>query len=206
MRHAKKLYIVLAIISLFVIISVGLFVLLRFWANKTDTDSVGKNERPPVEKPQDNQNRYEKDILEPPQDAPHDKPDEKPTEKMEPKPHPKPGQEPDEVFYYRGTRTIADDAPFTIVTSSAVRTDDKNTQLEIAFSKNINPKSVNRDSIFIDGKALPDSTRFSFNKKGDTIQVTIQPESNSFLLTVQGIASFDGTKMEPYELLIKPTE
>ena len=179
MRHSKKLYQVLGIISLLLIFFAGMFILLRFWTNGANNEFAGKNERPPVEKPQD-------------------KPDQKP--------HHKPGQEPDEVFYYRGIRTIADDAPFTIVTSSAVRTDDKNTQLEIAFSKNINPKSVNRDSIFIDGKALPDSTRFSFNKKGDTIQVTIQPESNSFLLTVQGIAAFDGTKMEPYEFMLNVAE
>jgi len=111
----------------------------------------------------------------------------------------------DDLMYYRGTRTISENEPLIINRAECKKNDEKTSTLEIAFNQSINPRSVNHTSFFIDGNPLPDGTRFSFNKKGDTIKITIPVQSDSFMLSVQGILSYDGTQMEPAEIHMDET-
>ena len=95
--------------------------------------------------------------------------------------------------------------PFLVTQVKSTKADDSSISLEITFNQSINPKSVNHTSIFVDGKPLPDGTRFSFNKKGDTIKLTVSSKNGetangAFTLQIQNISSFDGTGIDPVDI------
>ena len=46
-------------------------------------------------------------------------------------------------------------------------------------------------------------TRFAFNKKGDTVKIFLPMDSNTFKLKISKIRSFDGSEIDPVELLIE---
>lgn len=138
-----------------------------------------------------------------------------PPENFPPKNPPKnsnrqPSKQNENIINYRGNRTIADSTPLAVNSVKAVHTNKKNVTLEISFNQNINPRSVNIDSIFIDDSALPKETKFSFNKKGDTIKINIPLElvtdSESVLVKIQNVRSFNGTKIEPVEIFAKVSD
>ena len=104
------------------------------------------------------------------------------------------------IINYRGSRRLAENEPLIISQVKAVRTNKKNVTIEISFNQNINPRSVSAENFFIDNSVFSSGTRFSFNKKGDKIKVTITSVENSFLLRVQNVLSFDGMMIEPIEV------
>lgn len=182
MRKSKRFYISLIIISLFVMAGAAVFFMIR---NEPSVNSHSAN-RP---KPPDSQH-----------EAPHEKPGNHP--------HGENGElSSDEILYYRGSRTLAENEPLIINRAECKKTDESTATLEITFNQSINPKSVNHTSIFVDGKPLPDGTRFSFNKKGDTIKLTISSKDGetikgAFTVHVQNISSFDGTDIEPVDIQV----
>ena len=188
MRKSRRFYISLIIISLFVMAGAAVFFMIR---NEPSVSSHSAT-RP---KPPDSQH-----------EAPHEKPSEKPEKNH---PHDENGElSSDEILYYRGTRTLADGSPFLVTQVKSTKADDSSISLEITFNQSINPKSVNHTSIFVDGKPLPDGTRFSFNKKGDTIKLTVSSKNGetangAFTLQIQKITSFDGTGIDPVDIQVE---
>lgn len=184
MRKSKRFYISLIIISLFVMVGAGIFFMIR------NEPSIRRHSAIHPDLPDD---MYE---------TPHGRPEIN-------HPHGENGElSPDEILYYRGSRTLSDGSPLLVTQIKSTKADDLAINLEITFNQSINPKSVNHTSIFIDGKPLPDETRFSFNKKGDTIKLTLsskkgEPIKDSFTLRVQNISSFDGTDMDPADIQVE---
>lgn len=107
---------------------------------------------------------------------------------------------PQNVLKYRGTRTACskDEFRFKCVKTRAESED--SVLLEIRFNQNVNPLSFKNDSILIDGEAVSADTKFSFNRKGDTIRFSVPAVEHPFSLEIQGVESFNGIKIKPVEL------
>ncbi|MBR5033387.1 MAG: hypothetical protein IKX70_06940 [Treponema sp.] len=116
---------------------------------------------------------------------------------------PLPPKNPDKVFYYRGNRTYSEELPLKVKFVRCEKGEDGEIILLIFFNQSVNPRSVNNESLLIDDNELPENIRFSFNRKGDTIRVIIEPEEEEFRLTVQDVCTFNGVYIEPVELLAK---
>lgn len=116
---------------------------------------------------------------------------------------PLPPKDPDKVFYYRGNRTYSEELPLKVKFVRCEKGEDGEIILLIFFNQSVNPRSVNNESLLIDDNELPENIRFSFNRKGDTIRVIIEPEEEEFRLTVQDVCTFNGVYIEPVELLAK---
>ena len=106
-------------------------------------------------------------------------------------PHPLPPPPPkdsDKSMKYRGNRTYTDNLPLRINQTECLRKDGEFVSLSILFNQSINPRSVRPGKILINNKPLPPQTRFAFN---------------TFKLKISKIRSFDGSEIDPVELLIE---
>ncbi len=108
-----------------------------------------------------------------------------------------PPKDADSIIHYRGNRLYMEDVSFEIADTRFERIDDNTIILEILFTQSINPRSMGLESIYIDGEPLPDGTRFSFNRRGDTVKIFVIMMSNEFSMKVQNIKSFNGNLIEP---------
>ena len=72
--------------------------------------------------------------------------------------------------------------------------------LEIRFNQSVNPHSFTADSILVNGEAIFSDKKPAFNKKGDTVKISLPNENEIFSLKIQNIESFDGKKLESVEL------
>lgn len=121
-------------------------------------------------------------------------------------PHPLPPPPPkdsDKSMKYRGNRTYTDNLPLRINQTECIRRDDEFVSLSIVFNQSINPRSVKPGTILINNKSLPPYTRIAFNKKGDTIKIFFPTNSDMYKLKISKIRSFDGSEIDPVELLIE---
>ena len=114
---------------------------------------------------------------------------------------PLPPRDQDNIINFRGNRTYTENLPLKINQTRCERKADDVVCVEIIFNQTINPRSLHRDSFFINNAPLPLGTRFTFNKKGNTIKILVLTGGNSFKLKVQKICSFDGSVIEPVEIL-----
>ena len=110
---------------------------------------------------------------------------------------------PPEIIFYRGNRTLSDGEMFTLQNVKSECSENGEILLEITFTQSVNPRSFTADSILINGEKISSKTKFSFNKKGDTIKIQIPAKGEQFLLSIQNVESFDGTKIEPVQIDIK---
>ena len=86
---------------------------------------------------------------------------------------------------------------------------DGNCMFDVLFNAAVDPRSVEADSILINGESLPPQTEILFNKAGTEMQIKILRTflSNAFLetndaaitLTINAGTSFDGTGLEQSE-------
>ncbi len=121
-------------------------------------------------------------------------------------PPPPPPKDFENIKNYRGNRTYSEQIPLMINSVKAVRENEIFVNVEIVFNQNINPRSVKTNSILINNAPLPMETRFSFNKRGDTLRAMIPVKSDTFKFKVQGVSSFEGKCIDPVEFLTKVTE
>ena len=119
---------------------------------------------------------------------------------------PKPGTRPpkNSVINYRGTRMPAVNDFFFVKTAKYCKVNEKFIEMEVAFNQSINPKSIKPSLIVIDGAELPEDTKFSFNKKGDTVRFSLPVGLPLGKLKVRGLLSYTGTLVMPAEILIQP--
>jgi len=108
-----------------------------------------------------------------------------------------------EIIFYRGARTISESDEFTLQNIKSERTGANEFTIEITFNQSVNPRSFTANSILVDGQEIPSKTKFTFNKKGDTIKVSVPSKNENFSLSIQNVESFDGTKIEPIQIDIK---
>lgn len=104
------------------------------------------------------------------------------------------------VFNYRGSRTTSTNDEFYLKSLKSRVESDDSVMLEIRFNQNVNPRSFKNDSILIDGEAVPEDTKFSFNRKGDTLRLSVPQVEQYFSLEIHEVESFDGRKIKPIEL------
>lgn len=108
-----------------------------------------------------------------------------------------------EIIFYRGTRTLSDGEIFTLQNIKSERNENGEILLEITFNQSVNPRTFNQDSILVNGEKISSKIKFTFNKKGDTIKLTVPAKSETISLSIQNVESFDGTKIEPTQINIK---
>lgn len=120
-----------------------------------------------------------------------------------PRPMPPSPKDPDNMLYYRGSRTAQEDLPLTINQVKARRVGADSVDIELVFSQSINPRTVKHCNITIDGLELSQTVRFCFNKKGDTLKFTLTSENDSFKLGIKRVRAFNGTIMSPAELSVE---
>lgn len=107
------------------------------------------------------------------------------------------------IIYYRGSRVLLNDSAFDLQNIKTERSGENTVNLEITFSQSVNPRTFSADSILVDGKAISSKTKFSFNKKGDTIKLTVPVQSGTFNLMIKDVESFDGTVIDPVTIEVK---
>ena len=117
-----------------------------------------------------------------------------------------PPKDSDNIIHYRGNRIYIENIELKVAQTKCERLDNDNVCLEIFFNQSINPRSVGHDSLTVNAQSLPEGTRFSFNKKGDTIKIVFAEKSDSFTLKVLNVLSFNGRPMEPVELVVEVQE
>ena len=164
------------------------------------------------------QEMLEEDFSAPDSEKKSDKKPEEPPEELPPElpegetpkapPPPLPPKDSEKIFYYRGNRTYSEELPLKINFIKCMRDEDGTIIIMVFFNQTVNPRSVNNECFLIDDNELSENIRFSFNKKGDTIRVTIpldEDEENDeeFRFTVQDVCGINGVCIEPVELLAK---
>ncbi len=119
-------------------------------------------------------------------------------------PPPRPGPHPpkDSVMNYRGTRMLAENEIFAVKKARCCKLNETCAEIEVSFNQSINPRSIKPCCIMIDNLELPDETKFSFNKKGDTIRFTVPLDWTIKKLNVKGLRSYTGTLIMPAEIVI----
>ena len=72
-------------------------------------------------------------------------------------------------------------------------------EISLEFSVPVNPESVIRENILVNGKPLPEESRIFFNRRGDELVIRELPEWRGRVLSiaVKGVVSFHGQLMEP---------
>ena len=119
-------------------------------------------------------------------------------------PPPPPPKDADHTFKYRGTRTYNEDIPLKINQTKCNCVEKDFVCLQIIFNNSINPRSVKAERILINNHPMPENfVRFAFNKKGDTIKIFMPMRDKTFKLKLLKIRSFDGSVMEPIEILVE---
>ena len=108
-----------------------------------------------------------------------------------------------DIMHYRGSRVYSGNQAFEISQIKCKRIDEKTISLHITFNQSLNPRSVGKESIFLNGQPLPENIRFAFNRRGDTIKLLLPQLNDSFKLLIQKISSFDGKELAPIERLIE---
>ncbi len=121
-------------------------------------------------------------------------------------PPPSPEKKDGVIMNYRGIRTYSVQFPLKVRNVKCSRVDENTIVIEIAFNQSIDPRSIKKASILIDGEEIEKSPRFFFNKKGDTVKFELAFCKDEFELKMQGICSFDGSVMENETKLIKVEE
>ena len=164
------------------------------------------------------QEMLEEDFSAPDSEKKSDKKPEEPPEELPPElpegetpkapPPPLPPKDSEKIFYYRGNRTYSEELPLKINFIKCMRDEDGTIIIMVFFNQTVNPRSVNNECFLIDDNELSENIRFSFNKKGDTIRVTIPQDENEdadeeFVITVQDVCGINGVCIEPVELLAK---
>ena len=114
-----------------------------------------------------------------------------------PRPLPPSPKNPDNMLYYRGSRTTQEEQPLIVNQIKAERIGPATVDIEIAFNQSINPRTIKPHFITVDGLEIPKAVRFWFNKKGDTVKFTLPSEKESFKIEIKCIRAFDGTLMNP---------
>lgn len=105
-----------------------------------------------------------------------------------------------EILYYRGSRLVSNTGSFLLQKIKSQRMSSSEISVEITFNKSVNPLTLTSNSIIVNGDAISEKTRFAFNKKGDTIKVSVPTDKEVFSLKIQNMESFDGTTIEPIEV------
>jgi len=106
----------------------------------------------------------------------------------------------EDFINYRGNRVFLSNDEFLLQEIRTERLSEFSITLEITFNQSINPRSFDYSSIKINGMDISPDTTFSFNKKGDTIKLTIPVKTQVFSLEIKDIESFDGTAINPIEI------
>lgn len=108
-----------------------------------------------------------------------------------------------EMINYRGNRILSEGGEFVLQNVRSERTNNNEVTLEISFNQSVNPLTFSVDSILIDGAAISSKTKFSFNKKGDTIRIAVPNKGEKMNLMIQNVESFDGTVIAPVQIEVK---
>ena len=114
---------------------------------------------------------------------------------------PRPPMDSENIINYRGNRTYTENLPLKINQIKCERRAEDVVCVEIVFNQSLNPRSFHHDCLCINNAPLPFGSRFIFNKKGNTIKIMVPSTVNTFKLKIQNISSFNGSVIEPVEIL-----
>lgn len=92
------------------------------------------------------------------------------------------------------------DEDFLLQQIKTERISDNTVNIEITFNQIINPRSFSYSSIKINGESLSAQTTFAFNKKGDTVRLSIPVTTSLFTLEIKDVQAFDGSALVPIEV------
>lgn len=120
-----------------------------------------------------------------------------------PRPLPPSPKDPDNMLYYRGSRMTQEELPLEVNLVKAKKLGAGKVDVEIVFNQSINPRTVKHHYIAIDGLELPQTVRFWFNRKGDTVKFTLESEKDAFEMGLKRIRAFDGTVMSPAVMTVE---
>ena len=114
---------------------------------------------------------------------------------------PPPPRDPENIIKYRGHRAYTDNQPLKVSQISCERKAKDLVFVVIIFNQSVDPRSVHHDSFNVNNSPLPLGTRFTYNKMGNKVRLLVPVTTDSFKIKIQDIRSFDGSEIEPVEIL-----
>lgn len=95
---------------------------------------------------------------------------------------------------YHGKRMVSDSSRFYVKKIEAKKTENGKQRIDIRFNVPIDPRTVKKQQILIDGFSLPDETLIVFNKAGTILRIELPvPSKKTFCLELKSAESFNGT-------------
>ena len=110
-------------------------------------------------------------------------------------------RDPENIIKYRGHRAYTDNQPLKVSQISCERKANDLVFVVIIFNQSVDPRSVHHDSFNVNNSPLPLGTRFTYNKMGNKVRLLVPVTTDSFKIKIQDIRSFDGSEIEPVEIL-----
>ncbi len=95
---------------------------------------------------------------------------------------------------YHGKRMVSTGTRFYVKKIEAKKTENGKQRIDIRFNVPIDPRTVKKQQILIDGFSLPDETLIVFNKAGTILRIELPvPSKKTFCLELKNAESFNGT-------------
>lgn len=102
---------------------------------------------------------------------------------------------------FRGNRIEDSDKEFKLVMINVENLQNsKNMALEFFFNQPLDPKTVDPESICINGNPLPDGVDMLFNHNGTKLTVLTEKEYDTFCITLCNIKSFQSSELSAVEV------
>ncbi|MCR4736035.1 MAG: hypothetical protein K5829_13630 [Treponema sp.] len=104
-----------------------------------------------------------------------------------------------EIINYRGNRKVVSNTDISLLSYSFNNSDEK-IIIELNFNQSVNPKSITKDNILIDGEKICQKCKISFNKNSDSVKILIDGKSLAEVKNIElfNIASIDGGKINSF--------
>lgn len=111
--------------------------------------------------------------------------------------------EPKISVNYRGTRVSDENiGEFEIISSKIEKINDDRIQIDFEFNQGINPHSINKQKILLNGEVIPSNAEFIFSRDGKTMRIIIPYTKESLLIEIDELCSYDGKMLDSVEVSV----
>ena len=104
-----------------------------------------------------------------------------------------------DIINYRGNRKVVSNSAISLTSYSFNNTEER-IEIELNFNQSVNPKSITKDNILIDGEKITQKCKISFNKNSDSVKIFIDGKSLADVKEIEmlNVASIDGGKINSF--------
>lgn len=111
--------------------------------------------------------------------------------------------EPKISVNYRGTRVSDENIDeFEIISSKIEKINDDKIQIDFEFNQGINPHSINKQKILLNGEIISSDAEFIFSRDGKTMRIIIPYKKENILIEIDELCSYDGKMLDSVEVSV----